>query len=231
MNGMTIEDPAVRNGTRRMLQLRKDLIAAGEVAVGWKLGFGAPAWLERFGIPGPMVGFLIDSRRHSSGSTVDIEGWAAPVAEPEIAVHLGADIDDPAQAVVSISSIAAAIELADVDPPPDDLEEVVAGNIYHRAVILSDPIAKTGASALAGLFGRVSRDGNEVATTSDVEAMTGAVGQILSHSARLLGVFGEGFRVGDVVILGSVVPPLQIRPGETIGFAPEPLPEVSVSLD
>lgn len=230
MSGMEIDDPAVRNGTRRMLQLRADLIAAGEVAVGWKLGFGAPAWLERFGIPGPMVGFLIGSRRHPSGSTVGIDGWKTPVAEPEIAVHFGADVDDPARAVASISAVAAAIELADVNRPPDDLEEVVAGNIYHRAVILAEPDTETEAGALGGLVGRVTRDGTEVTTTTDVEAMTGAIGEILSHSARLLGAFGEGFRVGDVVILGSVVPPLQVRPGETIVFAPEPLRGVSVTL-
>src|SRR5438067_3521539 len=41
-----------------------------------------------------------------------------------------------AATVAAIAALGPAIELADLNPPPDDVEVVLAGNIFHRRVIL-----------------------------------------------------------------------------------------------
>ncbi|HUG32232.1 MAG TPA: hypothetical protein VMM14_05005, partial [Acidimicrobiia bacterium] len=133
------ENRAVRRGMERLLAQRSDVLESGGRTIGWKLGFGAPAWLEKFELSGPLLGFLPESRSHPPGATVSCEGWVRAVAEPEIAVHIGRDVDDPSRAAAAVSGLGAAIELADVDSPPDDLEETLAGNIFHRAVILGEP--------------------------------------------------------------------------------------------
>jgi 2-keto-4-pentenoate hydratase len=53
-----------------MLEHRSEYLDRGESTIGWKLGFGAPVWLEKLGLTGPLVGFLPESRQHHPGATV-----------------------------------------------------------------------------------------------------------------------------------------------------------------
>jgi len=223
------EDTRVRSGIGRMLALRAERLAAGERAIGWKLGFGAPASLQRFGLSGPLVGFLTDARLHDPRSTVSCAGWENPVAEPEIAVHIGADVH-PADVPSAISGLGAAIELANVHPPPDDLAEVLAGNIYHQAVILGAPDPTRAGGVRDGLRALVDQGGVEVADSRDLEALTGDLIAVVGHAAALLAAAGERLSAGDVVIAGSVVPPLPIHPGEEIVYELAPLPPISVRV-
>jgi 2-keto-4-pentenoate hydratase len=213
-----------------MLARRAELIDGGDAAIGWKLGFGAPTWLGKFGIPGPVVGYLPESRRHSPGSTVSVQGWENPVAEPEIALHIGSDVDDPDRAAEAVSAVAPAIELADVHPPPENIADVVAGNIFHRGVILGEPDPSRAGADITGLEAHITRDGTEEAVVTELEALTGELVSTLAHTARLLNAFGEGLRAGEVVIMGSVIPPIQISTGTEIGFRLEPLPTITVSV-
>lgn len=218
MTDSLTESPDVAAGIRRMLENRARLMEGGERMIGWKLGFGAPAWLEKFGTDGPLVGFLPESRKHPPGARVSVEGWARPVAEPELAVYIGDDVEDADRVAEAISAIGPAIELADVDPPPEDIPEVLAGNIFHRAVVFGEADPGRAGGDISGVEARIYRGGEEVATTGDLVALTGELLPILAHTSRLLGAFGEKLHAGDVVITGSVVPPLQVSPGEEIGF-------------
>lgn len=224
------ESPSVRSGLQRMFAERSELIGAGEHMIGWKLGFGAPAWLERFGLSGPLLGYLPQSGSHPPGSTVSCEGWVRPVAEPEIAIHIGRDVDDPAHAADAVSGLGAAIELADVDPSPEDLEETLAVNIFHRAVILGEPSPDLSPWDTSGLRARVSLDGEQVADTTDLETLTGDLPAILAHAAGLLLAAGERLRAGEVVIAGSVVPPIAIAPGSEISYELSPQAPITVHV-
>jgi len=223
-----LEIPGVRRGIEQMLERRSEVLVTGAKPIGWKLAFGAPAWLGKFGLTGPLVGFLTDATRYPSGATVSCEGWSNPVAEPEIAVHIG-EVVDPNDAGVAIAAVGPAIELADVHSPPEDIQEVLAGNVFHRALVLGEA-APTGAGGIsAGLSARVSCDGAEVADTTDLEALTGGLVAILGHAAALLGSAGEAIRPGDVVIMGSVIPPLPVRSGQQVSFELRPISAVSVT--
>ncbi len=222
--------PAVRNGLRRMLERRSALLAEGGRAIGWKLAFGSPAWLERFGLTGPLVGYLPESKSRRSGATVSCRGWVNPVAEPEVAVYMGRDVEDPEHAAACVSEVGPAIELADVDTPPEDIESVLADNVFHRAVILGEPGPGAVGAGLEGMHARITVDGSPMADTDDLEALTGPVPEILAHAAALLGGAGEQIRSGDVIILGSVVPPLTVQPGSRVDFELEPMGSVSVRV-
>lgn len=224
------DNPAVRRGMERLLARRSKILDSGERTIGWKLGFGAPAWLEKFDLSGPLLGFLPESRSHPPGATVSCDGWVRAVAEPEIAVHIGRDVDDPSRAVEAVSGLGAAIELADVDPPPEDLEETLAGNIFHRAVILGEPDPGLSPLDVGLLRARVHVDGAEVADTADLETLTGNLGDILRHAAALLASAGERLRAGEVVIAGSVVPPIEISPGSEVTYELSPLEPVTVRV-
>ena len=136
---MTLLDPRIARGTARMLVLREQTIADGAEPLGWKAGFGAPAALAKLEIDRPLVGFLTRDRLLPSGATVSVADWANPMFEAEVAAHLSADIGPgatPAEALAAVGGWSVAIELADVSPPPSDIEEILAGNIFHRHVLL-----------------------------------------------------------------------------------------------
>src|SRR5258705_4871969 len=111
------DDPRIVRGMTAQLAAWRKHLDAGDRPLGWKVGFGAPVMLERLKIGGPLVGFLTQSARIPSGGTVSLAGWVKPVAEPEVAVHIGRDVPagiDPAGAAAAIAGISPAIELADL---------------------------------------------------------------------------------------------------------------------
>lgn len=228
------EDARVRRGMTAQLAARRARLVAGERPLGWKLGFGAPAAMERFRIGAPLVGYLMKTAQLPSGADVRLDTWVKPVVEPEIAIHIGTDVvagSDHAAAAAAIAALGPALELADMDIPPDDPEAILRGNIFQRHVILGEHDASRAGGATAGLFGRVFRRGAETAQTAEPEAMTGKLPDLVRHVADLLGAFGERLRAGDVIIAGSVVPPLFVEPNEAeIAFALEPIDRISVSV-
>ena len=225
------KDPRVARGMKTQLERRRERIAAGEKPLGWKVGFGAPAAMEKLGITAPLVGFLTDRALIASGATLFVTGWTKPAAEPEIAVHLGRDLPGGADrdtAIAAIAGLGPAIEIADLDHPPDDVERILAGNIYQRNVILAAQDVCRAGCVLDGLVGRVFRNGTEVANTSDPQAMTGELIDIVRHVADLLAAFGERLRAGQIIITGSIVPPLWVEAGEEVVFQLDPIGTISI---
>ena len=225
-------DPRIARGMRAQLQARRARLDGGEAPLGWKVGFGAPAALARYALSGPLVGFLLRSALVESGASVPLRGWAKPVAEPEIAVYLGADIPAGASAADAAAAVAAlgpAIELADVDAPPDEVESILARNIYQRRVVLGPRDPGRAGAQLEGLRGRVHRTRGVPEEITDLEANTGRIVDILCHTADLLAASGAALRAGDVIIAGSVVAPLFISPDDTdFGFDLEPIGRAAV---
>jgi len=227
-------DPRIVRGMKTQLEARRARIAAGERPLGWKVGLGAPAAMERLGLKAPVVGFLMQRALLLSGSTVSFAGWTKPVAECEIAVRMMRDLPGGATADTArdaVKEIFPAIELADFDPPPtpDNLDTVLAGDVYQRHVVLAG-ITRPGAS-VDGLTSRLIRRDVEAAATQDVEALTGKLVDIVAHVANTISAFGETLRGGDVIIIGSITPPIMLEADETsIGHALEPIGEVSVNF-
>ena len=226
-----MSDSALRSGLARQLEARAALLAEGAKPLGWKAGFGAPDWLRKFGLGGPLVGFLTDASIIPDGATVDISDWARAVAEPELAVTLGADLVPPITAAATraaITSIGPAIELADIEPPPEEVEEILAGNIFHRGVVLgrTDP-ARAGAD-LTGLEARIRPSGQDEIRTDRLETLTGKVVDVVTHLAALLAAHGETMGAGEVVICGSVTPPIALNPGMVVELELYPAPAISV---
>lgn len=228
------DDPRISRGMVAQLRRRRELLQSGHKPLGWKLAFGGPAALERLRINAPLVGFLMESAIVSSGSTLSLLNWKKPAAEPEITVHLGKDLPagaDRETTKAAIAGLGPAIELADVDHPSDDVEGTLACDIYQRHIILgrSDPARAGG--LLDGLAVRVLRNGAEIANITDPEALQKLTGEILDnvrHVANLLAAFGESLQAGQIIIAGSITPPIWIEPGEEIVFNLAPVDTISV---
>ncbi|MDQ3876524.1 MAG: fumarylacetoacetate hydrolase family protein [Actinomycetota bacterium] len=224
-------DPRVADGMREQLALRDARTRRGERPLGWKVGFGSPAAFERLSIDRPLVGFLTDAGLLVDGADVPIGDWAAPALEAEIAVRLGANVAGDASCEVAreaVSGIAAAIELADVHPPPTDVREILSGNIFHRHFLVG-AFDATRRDA-TGVTARVLRNGVEIAATEEPAAATGEIAEVVRLTAELLADCGEALHAGEVVITGAVVPPISVAAGERFRVELPPLGALEVAL-
>ncbi len=228
------DDPRIARGMQKQLAERRARIAAGEKPLGWKVGLGAKPAMQKLGITMPLVGYMMQKSLVADGSTVSVAGWTQPVAEPEIAVHMAADLAggaDRAATIAAIGALGPAIELADLNPPPSDVEATLAGNIFHRHVILGPADESRAGAKLDGLTGLVFRRGAQVARQEDLQQNIGIIVDIVAHVAGTLAANGAKLSAGDVIITGSIVPPPLIEGDET-GFAYmlDPMAQLSVKF-
>ncbi len=228
---LSLDDPRILRGMAAQLGRWRERVNAGEQPLGWKVGFGAPAAMQKLGIKAPLVGYLTDRALIATGATVSLADWKKPVAEPEIAVHMGRNLSagaDRDTVKAAIAGLGPAIELADVDRPPEDVEHILAGNIYQRGIILGPCDASRAGGVVDGLHGYVARNGSGFAQTSDPQAATGELIDIVRHVADTLADFGHTLRAGQIIITGSIVPPLWVEAGEEIVFKLDPIGSVSI---
>jgi 2-keto-4-pentenoate hydratase len=212
-------DPRVARGMRAQLERRAELLAGGEEPLGWKVGFGNAQSFERFGTNAPMVGFLLRSARLAPGATVPVDDLSAPAVEAEVAAVVGDD--------GSAAALAPAFELADVDPPPEDVEAILAGNIFQRAVMLGESVE--GASP-HGLAAALAQNRGAPVEVGDTQAATGEIPALLRHVDELLEAFGERLSPGDVVITGAIVPPIPVAPGDHFDYELKGIGQLEMEL-
>ena len=210
-------DPRVRRGMEAQLELRRGRLAAGDEPLGWKVGFGTPEAFENLGTSAALVGFLLRSALVPSGAAYSIEGFGRPALEPEVAVRVG-----EGGAPVMLGP---AFEIADVEPT-SDVERILAIDIFQRGVVLGPMVER---ASLEGASARITVNG-DATTVTDPEASPGRIPDLLAHVSKLLAEFREELRPGDVVITGSIVPPLQVKPGDRVEYELDGIGSVSISF-
>jgi 2-keto-4-pentenoate hydratase len=185
-----------------MLVRRRELLAQGAEPIGWKIGFNISAAQQKLGIDGPLAGFLTTDGLLDDGAEVSLDDGAL-VVESEVAVELG----DDARTIVALLP---ALEVAD---PPDldqDVETILAGNIFHRAVAFGPRV-----DARAPGAGRILVNGeleHEMApgeTGAHLEEMVDAVRR------RLLAA-DEELAPRQLIITGILAPPHVAHPGDRV---------------
>jgi 2-keto-4-pentenoate hydratase len=224
-------DPRVAAGMEKQLALRDQRTSAGDRTRGWKVAFGAPAAMANLGIEGPLVGFFTSGALLAPGASVPLGEWTKPALEPEIAIHMSAELPggaDHETAAAAIGGLGAAIELADLDLPLDDLEAVVAGDIFQRHVILG-PVDRSRAGGDAdGVTAIIHRNGAVDSTEDDPCSVVGNLVDVTRHVADHLAACGAHLSAGDVIISGSVVPLLWVSAGEAVSCEIAPLGTLDV---
>jgi 2-keto-4-pentenoate hydratase len=224
------EDPRIVAGMTAQLARLDAALTGREGPLGWKLGFGSASAMAALGTDAPLVGHILPGARVASGAVVSIDGWPNPIAEPEIVLHLGADLEGDADrdtVIRAISGLGPAIELVDVHPPDEGVEEILAGDLYQRGVVFGPVDPSRAGGSTDGLAGRVRTPMQDVAT-DDVTALAGDPIDLIRRVAAVLARFGRRLQSGQVVITGSIVQPISVSPGDWIRFELEPIGAVEV---
>jgi 2-keto-4-pentenoate hydratase len=185
-----------------------------EPRIGWKIGLNDPRVQQALGIDRPVIGHLPAAARVGTGEAHSLGGATRPAIEPEIAVHVGAG--------GAVAGLGPALELIDVDLAFDDLTAVLAGNVFHRAVVLGP--ATPGRTTVDGLT--ASFQGQEI----DVTAACMDPREVIALVSGYLEPMGESLHEGDVIIAGSLVTALPAAAGDRFELEVGELGSVALEL-
>jgi 2-keto-4-pentenoate hydratase len=226
-------NPKVVAGLERQSAQRRRLLDEGARRLGWKAGFGTSAAMAALGTTAPLIGFLTDQSLRPDGATCPVGDWVKPVLEPEVAVRLGTDLAagaSPQEAAAAIDAVAAAIELVDLDGAADDVEAILAGNIFHRHVLLGAFAPLSSELALDTVRLDVVAGAETRAEAVDPRELLGDLAEVVRHLADQAPGAADELRAGDVIITGSVIPALAVAPGDRVEVRAAGLGAVSVRL-
>ena len=212
------EDPRIVAGMAAQGRLRESRLAAGEQRVGWKAGLGTSQAMQSLSTGAPLTGFLTNASLTSGLTRTDglsIDGWRNAKLEPELAVRIGTDVPagaDRTTVEAAISGVAPSIEIVDLGDPTD-IEQVLAGNIFHRAFLLGPFTAVRGTDLRAARLD-VGQEGHEPQTGIDPATALGDLVEVVRAIADQVPLAGDALRAGDVVMTGSAVPAIALAGGE-----------------
>jgi 2-keto-4-pentenoate hydratase len=193
---------SVERGTTAMLVRRREILAQGAEAIGWKVGFNISAAQEKLGIDAPLAGFLLSDGVLEDGAEVSLDDGPV-VVESEVAVELGPDGR-------SIVALLPALEVAD---PPDldqDVETILAGNIFHRAVVFG-PRVETNAPGAGRVL--VNGEAEHVMAPGDT---SGHLEEMVEAVRKRLAAVDEDMLPGQRIITGVLAPPHVAHPGDRV---------------
>jgi 2-keto-4-pentenoate hydratase len=206
---------------------------------GFKIGATGQRMQVYLGVDAPIAGFMRAEDVHHRHADLRFADFIKPGVECEVAVRLAHDLPPGPctldQALAAVADFCAGIEivenrygdLADLGTPT-----LVADQMYHCAAVIGDRHGLDWrALDIGALHGRISLDDG----TGDQGITTDLLGHPLNGLAWLAGsaeaaAFG-GLKAGQVVMLGSVTPPVWLTGPATVTVEFPPLPPVTVRLN
>lgn len=183
---------------------------------GFKIGATAKRMQDYLGLSGPVGGFMAETGVHRSGARLPFAAFLRPGVECELAVRLAHDIPPgpctATMAATAVEGVFAGIEIVEnryeVDPAMLGVPTLIADQVYHAACVIGAPAEDWRALDIPALAGRMRVDGTSVGE--------GVAADLLGHPWNCLAwlagsaeaaAFG-GLKAGQVVMLGSVTPPI-----------------------
>jgi 2-keto-4-pentenoate hydratase len=205
---------------------------------GFKIGATGKRMQVYLGVDAPVAGFMRASDVYHGHAELRFADFIKPGVECEVAVRLAHDLPPGPcsleQALAAVGDFFAGIEI--VENRYGDLSELgtptlVADQMYHCAAVIGDRHdIDWRALDIGALRGRISLDDG----SGDEGVTTDLLGHPLNGLAWLAGsrevaAFG-GLKAGQVVMLGSVTPPVWLSGPAAVTVAFPPLPPVTVRL-
>ena len=207
---------------------------AGQAALAdiWSAKYGAVAGLkiatttkvmqELMGIDHPCGGVIFEKRVHTSPAALKTTDYIHVMLECELAVRVSRDLDGPAgsHTATSVSNavgeVMAAFELIEdrnAVYADCDVRTLIVDGSWNAGIVLGPSIPAPADMELNGLQGRLTVNG-ELPFEGKTDDPMGA----LAWVANLACEHGRPLKKGMVVITGSVLATLAIKPGEDFHF-------------
>ncbi|AGP59798.1 2-keto-4-pentenoate hydratase [Streptomyces rapamycinicus] len=194
-------------------------IAAGERAIGYKVGLTARPAREAFGADEPAAGYLLAGRLIEDGEPLTTAGLFAPLAEVEVAFTLGEALTGPRVTAGDVreatAAVAPAFEIVDSRwrGGARTLPMLVADNTNAARAMVGPAVAPSAVdlSKLAATLTIGSRT-----VPGSAAAVMGDPAEAVAWLARHLLRGGRRLEAGDIVLSGTLCAPTAISVGDRL---------------
>jgi 2-keto-4-pentenoate hydratase len=205
---------------------------------GFKIGATGRRMQAYLGVDAPIAGFMAGKDVYPGHADLRFADYIRPGVECEVAVRLARDLPPGPctldQAIAAVGDFVAGIEI--VENRYGDLKELgtptlLADQMYHAAAVIGDQGRVDWRSLdIGALRGSIS--------LSDGTQDAGVTSDLLDHPLNGLAWFAGspvaaafgGLKAGQVVMLGSVTPPIWLTAPAAVTVAFPPLPPVTLRL-
>ena len=223
----------------RIQDLLHDLLATDFGAlVGYKIGCTSAVMQHYLGIPHPCGGGVFAAAVHESGVSLPAKAFVRVGVECEIAVRLAHDLE-PSQAPFAADAVAQAVEaylpaIEIVDDRYADWQTIgaptlVADDFFAAGCVLGAPVARFAAPDLLDIVGRAVINGIEEGRGTGADVL-GHPHRALAWLANHLAAGGKALRAGQIILTGSLVKTVWLKPGDRVMMDLSGLGAVQVSF-
>lgn len=223
----------IQRGMTRLLTEWREVVAGRGQRLGWKVGFSTPADQQRLNLPSAMVGFLSRERSLASGQQYRALAASNLLVEPEVAILMGRDVAANAgldQARAAIAAYSAALEIVDTTRSVnDDIEAILAGNMFHEAVVLAEQRLSPSVFSRDQLRLTLRVNGNEVRTLEQ-QRVPESFAPLICTVAGILAAHGEQLQSGDWIITGAAATPVSVQADDEVTLDMGPLGKLSLKI-
>jgi 2-keto-4-pentenoate hydratase len=225
----------IEQGYRVQLGLLDRWLARGERLAGWKVGLTAPVIQRQFGMPEPVMGFLLESGHRESGAVFGHDQLIEPGFENELCLTLGTRLEGPgvtlAEARAAITAVQPALEI--IEGRGDfraDLTLALTDNCQQRAFVTGPTSPLPAGWEPASTTVEVLINGRRVDHAVGSEDTGHPVGAV-AWLARKLAEFGRRLEPGHRIMSGSFTKQYPIARGDRIETRFTPFGAVRVASD
>jgi len=225
----------VEQSYRVQLGLLDRWLARGERLAGWKVGLTAPVIQKQFGMPEPVMGFLLESGHRESGVQFRHADLLQPGFENELCLTLGSRLEGAhvtrAEARAAVTGVQPAFEI--IETRGDfraDVTQSLTDNCQQKAFVTGSasplpPGWEPGATTVEVIIN--GRRVDHAVGSEDTGHPLGAVAWL----AKKLAEFGRRLEPGQRVMSGSFTKQYNIGPGDRIETHFMPFGTVRATFD
>ena len=196
-------------------------VAQGDRIIGYKAALTSKAMQRQVGIDEPMLGTLLASRTVSEEAPVSLAPFLAPTLEPEVAVLLKHDLAGPGvtplDALAAIEGYLPALELGDIRTGDNvrSLQQTILCNTFNGGHVFGAPLVAPDGIDLRR-EGMVLVVNGELAGSATAAEVLGDPINSVVFMANKLWEFGRGIKAGMVLMTGSIVASVKLKPGDEV---------------
>jgi 2-keto-4-pentenoate hydratase len=199
---------------------------------GLKIATTTKVMQELMGIDHPCMGTIFAARVYASPAVIAKADFINVRIECELAVRLGRDLPQTGAPYTresvhgAVGEVMAAFELIEdrfADYKSSKALSLIADNAWNGGIVIGPAKSLPAGLDVDGIVGRLRSNGKE-AGAGKTDDPLGALAWLANQAAEC----GRPMTAGMVVITGSVMPTVDIAPGERLDFALDGIGETSL---
>ena len=230
---MTDNTENIYRGMHCLLQRWRDTVSTKGRRLGWKVGFNLAVDQQRLHLPSALIGYLTRDQLLTSGQSYSPPSNSKILVEPEVAIQMACDVPENVTALQARAVIArytAALELVDTTRSANDnIEAILAGNLFHDSVLLADTGISPADYSRDALTVSLSLNGREMRTLEQ-ERVPQDFSPLVVTIANILATHGEQLRQGDWIITGAASKAIPVQQGDVVTLDMGTLGRLSLTI-